>query len=702
MAKKKKPAPPTRPTPARSASPAVSTPAPQPERRPTPNATPEPVYNPQNPAQQPISHTGLIRFDQRVKIFTGLCIGLMLVLSLAKIHYSSIPLWNQIIPDGSDVKRGLISGQPHNIRLDEWGVLAPAFLSQANLDYPVENPGIGGDKTPLVMNLPVKHFIGLFRPDYWAYFVLGPEIGFAFWWNFKFFFTLLAVSLFFLLLTRNNFWLSVFGGFWVTFSSGLVWWSMFPAFLITVGCLTFVVFMELLYAQNRLRPVLLLIPLFLFAGMFAFNLYPAFQIPFAYMLIALIAGFIVKNGVKEIAPNLLIKLGALVAVAVLLGVSGYLYFTDAKSTLDVMAKTVYPGQRADAGGEGFVANWFSEFYSWFISDTKMPQTWANVSEQSHFITFAPIVFLGLVLIAIRTRRIDAVLLSLTVIIVAFWTFIEFGWPMALAKATLLSTSKSARIQLPLGFANVVLTVLYVNELRSLKLPAKLPFAIAGIVGVVALMVYAANLNVGDSAGFFKMNQLIGPTLFFIALGILLLPDIQFQYKTVAFGIALTLFLLPNMRVNPVGIGLAPITENILYKAIRDVQKQDPTAKWVIFGPQPLTFMGMATGINQLSGLKNQPDLKTMRVLDPTAKADSAYNRHARPVYYPYIDGRDSTIVQLGPAADIYTVGIDPCSPKLKKLGVKYFLFDHVPQAAETRCLKLVTSLGTLSIYQTQN
>ena len=111
-------------------------------------------------------------------------------------------------------------------------------------------------------------------------------------------------------------------------------------------------------------------------------------------------------------------------------------------------------------------------------------------------------------------------------------------------------------------------------------------------------------------------------------------------------------------------------------------------------------MAMATGINQLSGLKNQPDLKTMRVLDPTAKSDSAYNRHARPVYYPYIDGRDSTVIQLGQAADIYTVGIDPCSPKLKKLGVKYFVFDHQTQPAEVRCLKQVASLGTIQIYRT--
>ncbi|MBY0425978.1 MAG: hypothetical protein K2Q22_10110, partial [Cytophagales bacterium] len=60
----------------------------------------------------------------------------------------------------------------------------------------------------------------------------------------------------------------------------------------------------------------------------------------------------------------------------------------------------------------------------------------------------------------------------------------------------------------------------------------------------------------------------------------------------------------------------------------------------------------------------------------------------------FITGTDSVIFQYS-QADLYTIGLDPCSPKLKELGVKYVAFGYQPQAAETRCLTLVSSNGLL-------
>ncbi len=702
MAKKKKPVAPIRPVPPRPAPQAVSTPSLQFDRNQPPVPVQTPVRDVVTPVTQSQPNNGLIQFDRRLKWFLGICIGLCLVLTLAKVNYSSITIWNQIIPDGSDPKRGLITGTPHTIRLDEWGILAPVFLSQINQGYPVTNLAIGGQQTPLVMNVPVKHVISLFRPDYWGFFALGPDMGFAFWWNFKFFFTLISLTLFFLVLTKNNFWLSVFGAFWITFSSGMVWWSMFFTFLIGFGALTFVVFMELLYTKRRLPLIWLGIALAYLSTVYAVNLYPAFQIPMAYVLVALIMGYLIQNKLTDVLVNLPLKLAALMAVLGLIGVSGYLYYQDAKPTLDTMTQTVYPGQRVNAGGEGFTTNWFSEYYSWLLSDTKLPQPWFNICEASHFVTFVPIVLLGLAFCFVRTRRVDPLLTASVVVLLVLLSYMEFGWPLPLAKATLLSTSTSARVQLVVGVASVVLTILYLNYLASLKLPVKAVYLFSGIAAAIGLMIYALLVNVTDAAGFFTTSQLIAPTLFFVLVSILLLPDVQFRHRTAAFGGAMVLFLLPNLRVNPIGIGMSPITENVVYKAVREVVQRDPKARWVVFGSQPLAFMTTATGANQLSGLKNQPDLNAMHVLDPTAKRDSVYNRHARPVYVPYIDGRDSVVINPGGAADTYLVGVDPCSPKLKQLGVKYFLFDHAPQPAEVRCLKQVTSLGSLFIYQATN
>jgi len=217
------------------------------------------------------------------------------------------------------------------------------------------------------------------------------------------------------------------------------------------------------------------------------------------------------------------------------------------------------------------------------------------------------------------------------------------------------------------------------------------------------MVYAAWSNLTDANGFYKAHQLFIPTLFFLGLNYLILPITNFLYKDLIIVVALVLFTLPNLKINPVGKGMAPIIDHTLYKKVRELHLREPKARWVVLGSQYLTYMVTATGVNQLSGVKNQPDFKTMRVLDPAAKRDSAYNRYAHTVYGSYIDPAhpDTVLIQNG-FEDGYQVGIDPCSPKLKKLNVRYFIFDRVPQPVEVRCMKQVAKLGSIEIYRSND
>ncbi|WP_208734617.1 DUF7657 domain-containing protein, partial [Corallococcus praedator] len=75
------------------------------------------------PAQSHATGPFLIRFDSRVRWFVGICVGLFFLLTLLKLHGSSVAMWNQIVPDGSDPQRGIVSGRAKAIRIDEYGVL---------------------------------------------------------------------------------------------------------------------------------------------------------------------------------------------------------------------------------------------------------------------------------------------------------------------------------------------------------------------------------------------------------------------------------------------------------------------------------------------------------------------------------------------------------------------------------------------------
>ena len=694
MSKKRKgqPALVTAPLPAKPQPPAP---------RSQPVATPPPARVPET--DRPFE---LIRFDRRVKWFIGICVGLFVVLTLMKINYSSVGMWNTVIPDGADAKRGIVSGTPKSIRIDEWGIVTPFTMSQAHQGFPQENPAIGGDKVSLVGYYPIKHFVTLFRPSHWGFFVLPLETGFAWHWNFVIFANLIVVTLLFLLLTRNKFWLSVLGAAWLIFSPGFAWWSYFLLTIQFAASLLLISSLYLFYARS-IRTLLVAGPLFLWSFvMFALILYPPYQIMLGYLMVVLLIGFVWRYFKKEYLFDLLwAKLATFAVAFAIMGGIFYAFYLDAKSTIDIMSNTVYPGKRSETGGTGFVANWFSEYYAgWLVSNEQFPKNWMNICELSHFITFTPIIAVGLGVYFVRTKKVDPLLAVLLGFVLFVLVYIEVGFPEFLAKITLFDLSPTRRAQVPFGIANVVLAILYLSYISDQKKPVLSGLTTALLtVSVIAFMGFAAWLNLSTSDGFFKVHQLFLPTLFFAGLNYLLLPLATFRHKELVVAGCLVLFTLPNLKINPVSKGLAPLTEHVLYKKVRELHLQEPKARWVVLGSQYITYLVTATGVNQLSGVKNQPDFKSMRVLDPTARRDSAYNRYAHTVYSTYIDPAhpDTVLIQNG-FEDGYQVGIDPCSPKLRTLNVRYVIFDRVPQPVETRCMKQVAKLGNIEIYRTND
>lgn len=649
------------------------------------------------PEDQPFE---LIRFDKRVNWFLGISIGLFLLLTLAKINYSSIAIWNQVLPDGSDLKKGLISGTPRQIRMDDWAGATPMLLSQVNNDFPLQNQSLGGEKPPLVTSIPTHHYITLIRPENWGFHLFDVERGYAWRWNFFIFAGLITWFLLFLTITRNQFWLSVGGAVWLVLSPGVAWWSFVNLGWMYSGNLILISSLYIFYARSA-KPLLINGALFAWSLLaFALFLYPPYQVPFGYMLVVLLIGFVWRYYQPDrLFANLPGKAITFAAAFAGVGLFLYFYYNEAKPTIDILSNTAYPGRRSESGGTGFVANWFSEYYSgWLLTDQHFPAAWMNICELSHFITFTPVIAACVAAFFYKEKQIDPTISLLLVYILVMYIWIEFGFPEPLAKASLFSMSPTRRTQVPFGITNVVLAVVYLAYLRQRPIKVSGSVNMVLVAWAIGFMFYAAWLNITDSGDFYKAYQLFLPTLFFIGLNLLLVPVFSFKGKELVVIGAVVFYCLPSLRINPYAIGLSPITEHSLYKKVSEIRQQDPKARWVVFGSQYVTYMVTATGANQLSGMKYMPDFKTMHVLDPEAKRDTVYNRFAHVVYGSYVDGRDSVIL-FNPYQDAYTVAMDPCSPKLKQLNAKYFIFDHVPQPAEIRCMTQLSKLGSLEIYK---
>ena len=363
-----------------------------------------------------------------------------------------------------------------------------------------------------------------------------------------------------------------------------------------------------------------------------------------------------------------------------------------------MANTVYPGKRDEPGGTGFIANWYVEFFSWLISDTKLPKGWLNICETSHYLNFVPIVLPLSIGLFVYEKKINWQILLVSVCVLAFLAWIDLGFPRWLAKATFFNMCTPRRVQLPLGISGVILTILFLQYTANKYIKTSVGINILLVLGIIGFMAYAAMVNLEDSDGFFKFHQLFIPVLFFIAISTFLLYTFNIKYRQYFFAAGVTLFLLHNLGLHPLSVGLSPITEHALYMRAREIVKSDPEARWVNFGNQYISYMLSATGAKLMSGVKFVPNRQIMKVLDPQAKRDSAYNRYAHTVYQTYINGTDSVVI-VNNFEDGYVVAMDPCSPKLQQLNAKYIVFDRQPQPVEIRCLKLIQELGSLRIYQ---
>ena len=129
----------------------------------------------------------------------------------------------------------------------------------------------------------------------------------------------------------------------------------------------------------------------------------------------------------------------MVAISAVAGMAlmGYLFYNDIKDTITVLSNTVYPGKRSELGGTGFVGNWFSEFYYTWVSEKQLPAKWLNICEFSHYMNFMPVVILGSVATFIYNRKVDFLLLSLSILSIILLAWILVGFPEFWAKLTLL-------------------------------------------------------------------------------------------------------------------------------------------------------------------------------------------------------------------------------------------------------------------------
>ena len=630
-----------------------------------------------------VSEKHLVRFDLKTQVLCLAGLVVFVVLVAGSIHFSSIEMWNSALPAGpGDANAGsLLLGKPKSIRSDEWLVSTPATLH----DY-AQPSGASLQRRALDLASPWK----------WGFYAFGVERGFALMWDFWYLGAFFSFFFLMLLLTKNDFAVSVFSGLVVLFSAYNRWWDM--TMILTTFSMSAVSLVYLLQARKVGNIVAGFVLLCVFAqGFVVAAFYPAWQVTLGYLGLFIVVGFLVGN---DFRTHLREHFGLRIAL-ILTGVAGaagaaLAGYNANQVSFRAMMDTVYPGRRVSTGGDVGLYGLFSGYLDPLFSEGS--SFLVNICESSSFFLLYPVVLVALVVQRATgmVRQVRPPTIAVAVYLLLLTFYILIGFDERLARLTAVSYAPGYRAVIGLGIAGIVLTGLYLREE-----PARPTRAwVAALVGTAAFAVavaFAYGFGQRYASPTWSVNWYLAlPVCVVLAVAV---TALVMRARPVFFVAMLLLVVVPSIGVIPVSTGLAPIYQKALVRKVEQVVATDPNGRWLVYGSWSTPEIVRAAGADVFNGVRFPPETRTLRMLDPLAANESVWNRYAHITAQPA--DRSSSRFNLD-VEDTYTLTISPEDPNLAAAGVRYFVAP--PDASHyfpTRLFRKLntTSLNGYSIYE---
>lgn len=643
-------------------------------------------------------------FDRAAVGFYITCLVVFLLLAVVKFHGSSISVAGASYLDWTDVEHTPLLGTPKKVRSDEWSFHTPAILNQLYRKdrLSVNESLLGPGKAALLGNIPCWHFTQLFRPQFWGFFVLPAELGFAFYWQAKGLLLLTGVFTLVFLLTRSSP-VSAICALWYFFSAYTQWGYSWPSLLpemVGLFCWTISLTCYLTVGRNRVCLVLTAIACAACAINFALCAYPPHQVPLAIFGAAIVVGWMCHNwrAIRR-ETGLTTRLLCLVGCwAVLVGgILSWFYF-DARTTLIAAANTVYPGQRSNPGGGILPAQFFSHFLDFWKSEDNFPVSQGNICEGSGYLWLAPLTLL--VIRPPKPARIS------TPILVLSWTafFLLLSWmlfpiPEAIGKWVGLNRVPPFRCYHALGLINIAILGIFLAEQTNAR---QLPHLVRGYwvrsLGATALLAWLLFRMNKSLDHFFPIWTLWVATGY---VGLLTLFLVQGRLRLFGWSLLLPL-TLANGIINPVDRGLGVITRSGLFRAVHEGHRDWREGKWMIFAPWAAEpGLLAATGIDVVSCLKIIPDRQRLAPFDPEGRYADVINRSS---YFFALPVAADTSSFETPTPGNVLWRVNPLDSRLRKIGVTHIAAAYQPlprQIGLQLAPYLETTMPGLQVYRSR-
>ncbi len=624
---------------------------------------------------------GAVRVSAKAHPFPYIVVVLFIALSALGINGSSLAAFDKIV---SNATPGIVAGQPRLIRSDEWNWQSQQTLIQQQAGYPEFNTNIGlGQDMSMILDVPYKSPFVVFKPQNLFFFVLPYANAFAAKWWFMALVLMLGFYFLFNKLFPNRQLIVSLGALLLLFNPFVQWWYQSMT-LLAIGFALWASFFAVsifIDKDSRGRLIGYAVGLGYFLLSFLFLLYPALQLPIAYNVVALMAGFIWYRYKKQrILPKQdtrrwLTVAAALVGAAVVCGV----FYLAHSQVIHDIKNTVYPGVRDFKSGEnaqpmgtGFnILETFSAPILFNLQDDQA-QFYTVQSEAARIVAinllFLPLLVWRIFKKAKKDRGlVDYLLLSTSALGVIL--MIRLFTPLfnPIFKLLLFNQVESQRLAFAfvlLCAMQLVLLGVFLKDMRRNTVSTKEAFITAACGFAIFLNASIAVMHMHP--GFVSP---LSVTIACLAIG--LCAFLMLRQRAFTFG--LVIFVLFNMAssifVNPLYARTQPVG---LEEATAQIaQRYHDDKKWLSLGSMFFHNVPALAGKSSFSGDQYYPQLALWRTIDPEGKEVNTYNRYAHVVFTTNIPAGENKNF-YSPYNDVLEVRFN-CDIAKKLTGLGYVL-----------------------------
>ena len=445
------------------------------------------------------------------------------------------------------------------------------------------------------------------------------------------------------------------------FAPGSAWWSnlAIPIFYNFLFAVFFLVRKENQSWVDKLAPIL--------GGFFLARAISYYQ-PWALVLgsVVVLTGVVFHLKTRPLSKS--IKIFTLMALS--FTIFAIIRFLPHISSLRILLKTVYPGQRISTGGEQSFEFLFSTPFMWRLQFPGLEIANTNQSEIATWLILPGLlIFMSQIVLFFRNRTADPKITAgiaggILATLWCVWGVVDFS-PFN-EYFLLVNRVPGFRAAQIVGSCFIFLLIfLYRSEIRVSRLSvwfySLLSALLTTLSGLKIQKDYLPQITV--------IEILIVSTLVAVFVGGLVNSSLMRASRNSFTSLSLGFMMVFGVLVNPVNLGLGEFNGKISEKLVSlDTQGGGNWASHNFYSDALL----ISSGIKSISGQQSVgPNTEYWKILDPENLYQENWNRA-----YSYItfQWNDSDVPAISnPSPDVILISISPCSPLLRSLDLGYFI-----------------------------